>query len=168
MSMFGDIGSIANSITTKANGLDTVLKSAQISAAVLSQLQPLLNQITDTDRPLSSIMGDLNRLMGGQGNADSVKAMKLMKVMTDIASLKTRLQELEEELDELLDEARRPAKSEAEAMRRMMQDLGPGSGDTTSDAVLQAQKRQQQLFEMISTMMQKSSDMQKSAIGNMR
>lgn len=171
MGLFKDITAIANSLGDKASELDSALQQQQISGSVLAQLQPLLDQITDSSRPLSAIYGDVNKLMGmggtspGGGSGQTVKALKIVKLMTDIAGVKARLQQLQEELDDALDETRRPAKSDQDAIKRMLNDLSQDDGAQDSAAQL---KRQQQMFDLLSKMVTTMGDQQKSVINNMR
>ena len=171
MGLFSEIGSIASSIGTKATALDAVLQQQQISASVLAQLQPLLGQLNDSNRPLSAIFGDVSKMVAGPSVAGSVdpmlKALKVMKLMTDIAAVKARLQQLQEDLDDALDETRQPTKSTQEAITRMMNDLmQPDPGD--QEVARNALQRQKQMVDLLSKMVQGQSDAQKSILQNMR
>ncbi|MGA2185054.1 MAG: hypothetical protein ABSH47_18705 [Bryobacteraceae bacterium] len=166
MGLFDGIIDTAGSISSKTGALNSALLQAQIPAAMLAQLEPLLGQITDSSRPLSAIFGDVTKVLGGSSpggsSGQSVKALKVLKLMNDIASVKVRLQQLEEELDDALDETRRQSRSDQEAITRMLNDLSqPESPDVSTQL-----KRQQQMFDLLSKMTQQMGDMQKSAINN--
>jgi hypothetical protein len=167
MGLFDSIGDIAKSISCKTGALNSALLQTEISASMLAQLEPLLGQISDSSRPLSSIFGDVNKVLGGsaQGDGSALKALRVVKLMNDIASVKQRLEQLEEELDDALDETRRPSRSDQEALTRMLNDMLPAVQSQDGAAMM---KRQQQMLELLSTTLQKQGDMQKNAIRNMK
>jgi len=168
MGLFSDIASITSAIGTKATALDAVLQQQQISSSVLTQLQPLMGQLSDSTRPLNAIFGDVNKTLGSAASGgDTLKSLKIMKLMTDIAAVKSRLQQLQEDLDDALDETRQPARSTQEALTRMMNDLVQpdlGNQEVTTTAL----QRQKQMIDLLSKMMQNQGELQKSVINNMR
>ena len=172
MGLFDGIINTVGSISSKTGALNSALLQAQIPASALAQLQPLLDQINGSNRPLSAIFGDVSKVLGGSsslGNASgqAMKSLKIVKLMNDIASVKLRLEQLEEELDDALDETRRPAKSDQDAIARMLNDLAQPDAGVQQQAQ-QAMERQRQMFDLLSKMLQQMGDTQKSVIQNMR
>ena len=158
----GSMKSISGSAITVDGALRTQLGS------IYSQISAVLDQAgTDGILRKTDMQNLLNMMSGASSGGGAAKQARILMMIVEINALKVQLQKLEEDLAELKLDATDPVPGDVHKVRRDI-NLIPSENAEDMQQAQRLLQQQNDMFQMLTKMLQQSSDTTKAIIGNMK
>ena len=158
----GSMKSISGSAITVDGALRTQLGS------IYSQISAVLDQAgTDGILRKTDMQNLLNMMSGASSGGGAAKQARILMMIVEINALKVQLQKLEEDLAELKLDATDPVPGDVHKVRRDI-NLIPSENAEDMQQAQRLLQQQNDMFQMLTKMLQQSSDTTKAIISNMK